>query len=267
MSLKFFRSRRPRSTQKRLPSVELIEQSGCLALALSSNTLQSAMYLQEPERLVLEYTRAMMAALLWLEPRHVLHLGLGGGSMLRFLLHFFPEIEHTVVELNAEVIETAHEHFFIPKNHEKVLIKQGDGIEFVAQNELEFDLILVDAFDGYQMVADMAREPFLHDCRQSLSPYGILSLNFWSSDPHFQQRFRAVSRVFRGQVLQLPAKPKGNIAVFGFRKTPAEAFEISRLRNRAQWLALECGVEFPEFVQRFREYNLHSPTHLEFSAP
>lgn len=258
--LAFFRKNRRR------PTVEVFDKSGALALALGSETLQSLMDPHAPERLLLEYTRAMMGALLWGEPQRVLHLGLGGGSMLRFLRHYFPQIQHTVVELYPDVIEAAHEHFFIPRTADNLQIIQGDGLEFVQTGDAEFDWILVDAFDAWQMVADMAREPFLHDCRQLLRSRGVLVLNFWRSDPHFAQRCRVVSHVFSRRCLQLPATPKGNVAMLAFKDMPLSQFAFRDLSARAEALEAHCGLEMRDFVRRLRENNTHCGTHLTFCA-
>lgn len=259
--LAFFRKNR-----RAKPAVEVFEKSGGLALALGSETLQSLMDTREPTRLMLEYTRAMMGGLLWGEPQRVLHLGLGGGSMLRFLRHYFPAMQHTVVELDADVIEAAHEHFLIPRTADNLRIIQGDGVEFVQSSEAYFDWILVDAFDAWQMVADMAREPFLHDCRQLLNPRGVLTLNFWRSDPHFAQRCRVVSHVFSRRVLKLPATPKGNVAMLAFKDMPLSQFAFADLMARAEDLENYCGVEMMDFVRRLRENNTHCGTHLTFCA-
>ena len=54
-------------------------------------TLHSLMDRRSPERLVLPYTAAMMAALLFIDaPRSVSMLGLGAGSQARFLRHYRP---------------------------------------------------------------------------------------------------------------------------------------------------------------------------------
>ena len=62
----------------------LVEQDGQLTLAFSELAVQSTMDAAAPERLVLEYSRLMMASLLFVpEPGHIGMIGLGGGSLVK----------------------------------------------------------------------------------------------------------------------------------------------------------------------------------------
>ena len=73
-------------------TVEVSEQDGIRSMHLGSDTVQSSMRLDDPSALVLSYTRAMMAFLLFRpRPAHLLMLGLGGGSLPKFVYKHFPE--------------------------------------------------------------------------------------------------------------------------------------------------------------------------------
>ena len=75
-------------------SVEVSEQGGIRSLHLGSDTVQSSMKLDDPYELVLSYTRAMMAFLLFRpRPEHVLMIGLGGGSLPKFVHSICPKPE------------------------------------------------------------------------------------------------------------------------------------------------------------------------------
>jgi spermidine synthase len=64
------------------PGIHFSEAAGLRHLHVGGRAIQSAMRLDAPDDLALAYTRAMMAALLFQpQPRDVVLIGLGGGSL------------------------------------------------------------------------------------------------------------------------------------------------------------------------------------------
>ncbi|HYS75836.1 MAG TPA: hypothetical protein VEM38_07085, partial [Burkholderiales bacterium] len=73
-------------------AIEIVEEGGVRILQIGGNAIQSAMRLAAPDRIELDYVRAMMAFLLFHpDPRDVLLVGLGGGSMARFIHQRMPQ--------------------------------------------------------------------------------------------------------------------------------------------------------------------------------
>ena len=108
--------------------------------------LQTAIDLQEPHVLRLEYGNAMFASFVFrpAQPR-VLIVGLGGGSMVHFLHHYYPETHVDVVEIDPVVVEATREWFAVD-NDEHTKIHVGDGIKFVQDATERWDAIYMDAF-------------------------------------------------------------------------------------------------------------------------
>lgn len=175
---KFLQRRRSRDSGPALPDVRVAEERGIRSLYLGSDTIQSSMRLSDPTELVLTYTHAMMGFLLCLPsaPAAILHIGLGGGSLPRFCHARLPDTRNIAVELNPEVIAVARSLFALPED-ERLRVIQGDGVQFVGERTTEFDAVLVDAFDGHDLIAEMVAEPFLHDSRQTLTENGVLVMN------------------------------------------------------------------------------------------
>src|SRR6185369_9886625 len=96
-------------------AVAVSEQAGVRFLHIGGDAIQSAMRLSKPDRLELHYTRAMMGFLLFHpKPRKVLMIGLGGGSMARFLHKAFPRLRVTALDVSPEVVAAARRHFDFP---------------------------------------------------------------------------------------------------------------------------------------------------------
>src|SRR5688572_27113654 len=109
-------------------AVYVTEKSGVRSLHIGSDTVQSSMRLARPNDLELSYTRSMMAFLLFArEPRNVLMIGLGGGSLAKFIYHRMPDARIQAVEINPQVIAIARQYFHVPQDDERFEIVTADG--------------------------------------------------------------------------------------------------------------------------------------------
>src|SRR5262249_55489323 len=74
-------------------------------LHFTNDATQSAMLLSDPDALIAQYTRKMMAFLLFNpNPEHIVMIGLGGGSLAKFCYRNLPRSRITVVEISPDVI-------------------------------------------------------------------------------------------------------------------------------------------------------------------
>ena len=91
-------------------------------LEFQPGMIQSEMLLSRPDHLLLRYARAMMCFTLFVpRPRHILMVGLGGGSLLKFCHRHLPEARITVLELRADVI-ALREQFMLPPDDARLRI-------------------------------------------------------------------------------------------------------------------------------------------------
>ena len=235
--------------------VEVRERHGVRTLHLDSDTVQSAMRVGQPDALELSYTRAMMAFLLFAPPpRSALLVGLGGGSLAKFIYRHMPETHLHVVEISRAVVEVAHAWFGLPAPCARMSITIADGAERVVRAPEAVDLLLVDAYDGRSLAGSLATESFFRAAHAALTPRGVFAMNLWSSDRAFDRNVQKIERAFAGRCLCLPAERPGNVAVFAFRATPAR-LRWSELRSHAANLQERFGLEFPRFVEGLRKMN------------
>ena len=237
--------------------VEVREKDGVRTLHLGSETIQSAMRLDAPHTLELAYTRAMMGFLLFASaPRSILTIGLGGGSLSKFLYHRLPQATQKVIEISSEVITVARRFFFLPPDDGRLVVEIGEGTQYVARCQESIDVLLVDAYDGRSLAAAFKVDGFYVAARAALSRGGILAMNLWSSDWAFDSNLQRIERAFQGRCVCLPAERPGNVIVFAFVECPR------RLRwhelNEAAG-ALEAGFELPfrQFVAGLKTMNQH----------
>ena len=236
-------------------SVYVTERFGVRSLHIGSDTIQSSMRLARPNDLELAYTRSMMAFLLFNErPERVLMIGMGGGSLAKFIYHQLPAATIDVVELDPRVVAIARQQFFVPPDDERLSVHIGDGAEWVARAGAPVDIIVLDGYDGDSQVEELATPDFYRNCRARLTPRGILVVNLWGSDRHFHEYLERIEAVFAAGTLCLPAEKPGNVIVFGFRESPGNP-NWDELEGKAAALRDRYGLEFPKFVQGLRKMN------------
>lgn len=155
-----------------------------LSLTFGSDLLQSCMKVDAPSELVLEYTRALMAfVLVHPQPARVLMVGLGGGSIVRYMQTHLPHTHLTVVEISPDVIDL-RDAFDVPPDGPTLRVVCADGAHFMRQTDLSpFDAILVDGFTAEGQPPALATSAFYRACRARLAPGGMLLINLHAAEP------------------------------------------------------------------------------------
>ena len=246
--------------------IEVRERNGVRTLHLDTDTVQSAMRVDRPDALELSYTRAMMGFLLFAPPpRCALLIGLGGGSLAKFMYRSMPETRLRVVEIKREVVDVAQKYFALPRECARLSIAIGDGAQLIGQQQEAGELMLIDAYDGRSLAASLATEAFFRSARSALSPAGVLAMNLWSSDRAFDRNVQAIERAFDGRCLCLPAERPGNVIVFAFAALPRR-LRWAELRSHAGALQERFGLEFPSFVEGLRTMNACDRVGLRMEA-
>src|SRR4249920_956089 len=115
------------------PSLTVSEERGVRYLHVGGEAIQSAMRMEDPWALALDYTRCMMSFLLFHpEPRRALMIGLGGGSLAKFFHKKLRATSIRVVELDPEVVTAARRHFALPPDGARLSVEVGDGVDALA---------------------------------------------------------------------------------------------------------------------------------------
>lgn len=249
------RYRRLRRPEYDLPEVGISEEGNIRSLHLGTPTIQSSMNLENPPELVLSYSRAMMAWLLFTEaPRHITQIGLGGGSFARWIHAFLPGTKQTAVDINPQVINIARSLFELPAENEDFQIIEADGADYVKTLSGSTDIILVDGFDGLQITDALVSEEFFRNCRKALSSDGIFVTNWWSGDKRYSRFVANLLDIFEGRVLELPAESHGNMAVIAFQNTPKET-RLDNLKKRAEKLDNTYHLSFTRMISALKANN------------
>jgi spermidine synthase len=229
------------------------EEAGVRFLHFGSDWVQGAMRLRKPDALELEYTREMLACLLWHPardwPRDVLLIGLGAGSLVKFLYRRLPRTRMQVVEIDPRMPAFARAHFGLPDDPARIAIDIGDGSRFVADTNRSFDLILVDGFDHRAKVGALDTPAFYRDCRGRLAKGGVMATNLFGNRRGFAAGVHRVDDAFDGNAIVLPPGEMGNVIVFGLESEETD-LALGPLRERARLLHDETGLNLRALLRR-----------------
>lgn len=260
--MKFLQSWRIRKPEEDNESVYISEKFGVRTLHIGSDTVQSSMRLARPNDLEISYTRSMMAFLLFNpDPRKVLMVGLGGGSLAKFIYHQLPWTRIVAVEVNPRVVAVARQFFHVPQDDERLAVVIGDGTAYLGNNELAADVIMVDGYDAESQVEALSTPGFYRDCARVLGGSGMLVVNLWGGDRSFTTCVDRIAKAFDGCVACLPAGRPGNIVVLAFKQSPGQP-AWQELRTRADSLERNYGLEFARFVLELAAMNPHDRERL-----
>lgn len=236
--------------------IEIIEKGDSRSLYFGGNVLQSTMSISAPHHLVLSYTRFMMATLLFINPpRRVLLIGVGAGSLIRFIHHHFSSCVIDGVDFSPDIIKLARGYFNLP-NSRNISLHCGDGHEFLAQLNAEtYDLILIDAFDHRGMALSVYCSDFFEHCLHHLEDNGIVSLNLWSGNEAKMDRVQTDLKRYFGSCITLPVPERGNVICLAGKSRNMTAImeqdytELSRM-------SAEFNINFRQIVKVFIKQNL-----------
>jgi spermidine synthase len=246
------------------PTIAVSDERGVRSLHVGGEAIQSSMKIGDPFALALDYTRCMMAFLLFHpQPRQGLMIGLGGGSLAKFFHRRLRATRMRVVELDPRILQTARTHFALPLDDERLEVEIGDGAEALSPECC--DLLIVDAYHDEAHVPKLASAEFYDAAYLALEPRGALVVNFMDDDPLFDQYLKRLEAAFGGAVIAMRALYDPNIIAFAFKGLPASV-EWDELRRRAMQLESRLELPFPKYVKRLRSMNRSNGRELMLSA-
>lgn len=221
----------------------LREQDGILALHFNDGSIQSEMSIDDPDALIIPYTRDVMGFLLFKPaPARIAMIGLGGGSLAKYCYRHLPQAEITVVEINPDVIALRHE-FAVPADDARFKVLRGDGAEFVKEATDRYDVLIVDGFDAQGLPPQLSSQWFYDDCSALLADEGLMVVNLWCGHTHYDDCLVRIGNSFAGCVAVVDADDGLNRIVFAV-KSAAFPPSAATIRRHARLLGSAHALNF-----------------------
>ena len=236
-------------------SVDISEEAGVRHLHFGSDWIQGAMRIARPWSLELAYTREMMAGLLlrpqtqW--PRHALLIGLGAGSLAKFIYRNLPDCHITVIEINPQVEYIARQYFKLPDDPKRLDVIIACGADYMLAGGRKFDLILADGYDPDAKAGVLDTEPFYQACRSRLSERGLFGANLLGRNKGFQGSIERIKTAFDQRAIIFPSCDSGNAVAYA---TDGKVVDVSldEMRNRATILKKTSHLDLLPMITRLQ---------------
>jgi spermidine synthase len=220
------------------------------SLHFDKRTMQSAMWIEAPNELAFGYTRCMMGFLLSNPaPNHILMVGLGGGSLVKYCYKYLPKTRITVVEIDADVI-ALRDQCMIPPDDDRLQVIHMDAVKYLDQLEHEVDVILLDGFDADGLATDLITDDFYAACKNALSQEGILVSNMWGESKDLAATISRMNTIFNNSVWWCRSIDSYNLISFAFKSVTNEFSE--NLEERAKQLDQDFRLELKKLIGRLQ---------------
>ncbi len=216
--------------------------------------VETSIDLRAPHLLQVAYTRLMFVSFLYRpQPGACLVVGLGGGAMVRFLNHFFPEVLVDVVDIDPVIVAVAEKYFGTgPRPGTRIFVE--DGFEYLRRTTERYDVIYMDAFLKPGAGTDPTGVPlrlktieFFQSLHRRLRPGGLVVFNV-NASPETESDIANIRAAFPSvDVFRIPGT--GTIVVVGSIAESKPGDRELRERARALDRRREHGFSFEGLVE------------------
>lgn len=224
------------------------EHEGSLVTVVLDGQPQSAVDLDDPQRLDFEYVQHLALCLDALTPDgplRVTHVGGAGLTLARWVQHTRPGSPQVVLEPDVALTEAVRQELPLPRGH-RIRVRPVDGLAGVAAlRDGSADVVVVDAYAGGRVPPELATLEWFREVGRVLAPAGLLLANV-ADEPGFRYaaRVAAGARAALGHVAfvglheVLKGKRFGNLVLVG----SARPLDLWTLRRATASAALPTGV-------------------------
>ena len=199
----------------------------------SSQTSQSCMYKNNPDKLVFNYTKLTFASLLVTDnPKNVLIIGLGGGTLSNVIHALYPAAKIHNVEIDPAVLKVARNYFNFIEN-DAVTSSVQDGRIFIkraAIKKQKYDWIILDAFNGDYIPEHLLTKEFFEEVKSVLAEGGVIAANTFSSSKLYEHESATYHAVFGDFINVSRANRSNRIILAGVNSMPTEAQINQRIK-------------------------------------
>lgn len=228
----------------------------CLVFTIKrADRHQTCMDLRNPRRLVFPYVRMTLGGLLVNpNPRNVLMIGLGGGTIPLVLTEMFPEAVIDIVEIDEAVVKVA-KRFFNFEETDQLKVHVADARVYTKRAALKnksYDLIILDAFTGEYIPEHLMTREYLEETKAILSGDGVLIANTFSTSDLYDHESVTYHEVMGGYFnFKMPTT--GNRVIIASNEALPSDFVLQSRAKKFSAVLHNYGVDveaFPRYMSR-----------------
>ena len=231
--------------------VKRISKNICLQFSIRRDTKnQSCINPRLPKKLIFTYVKMSMSSLLLIpNPKKILIVGLGGGTIPMAYHQLFPTAQVHSVEIDPAIKKVAKKYFGLVENSQVKIFTQ-DGRVFTKRaklNGLRYDLIILDAFNGDYIPEHLMTQEYLLENKEILSAKGLLVANTFSTSDLYDHESVTYASVFK-HVINFKRPETNNRVMFAASSIPS-AKEIMARAEKFQPILREYDVPILDYAK------------------
>lgn len=222
--------------------VIVTEENGLRTLRFEHDgARQSVVKTGDPRHLELPYAPVAFTGLsLCPEPRRILIVGLGGGTLPMFLRQYYPDATIDAVDIDPDVVFVARE-FLGFREDERMRAHVTDGRAFIEKTRQPYDMIFLDAFGSDSVPPSLTTQEFLLAVRRAIRPDGVVVGNIWG--PQFNRMYHSMVRTYQevfSDLYLLAVRGAGNMILLALPRP----LNLSRAELTARARRISTAKEF-----------------------
>ena len=178
-------------------------------------------------------------------------IGLGAGSLAKFIYRYLPDCRITVVVINPQEAVVAQQYFKLPDDPRRLDVVIDCGADYMLSGDRRFDMMLIDGYDPEAKAGVLDTVPFYQACRARLSDHGLCGINLLGRNMGFSGSVERIRTAFDGRVAVFPSCDSGNTIAFATGGEPVD-ISLDDMRTRATQLKKDTRLDLLPTLTRLQ---------------
>ena len=169
----------------------------CLSFVPPGQVTQSCTMTSKPDKLIFDYTKMVLGTLyLNKNPKKILMIGLGGGSIAKAFYTILPSVKLDIVEINPDIPALAKKYFaFQEDDRTRVFVE--DGFDFIKNSHHNsYDIVIIDAFTKDYVPPSFLTLEFVKNVQNVLKPNGVVAVNSFKNNNYYELESKLYKEIF-----------------------------------------------------------------------
>lgn len=241
------------SEQTGLDYIEVVEKGEFRCLSFGEDVPYYPMSIASPQQLTSPYLEVMTLAMIFssMVVHRVLLLGLAGGSMVRFLRYYFPNISLSVIEASAPMFDLCQKYFFLPEGDDRLRLYCADVDEMLRLKRRPKEIIFVDILPKNQPT--LVTEIFFKHCYGRFQKDGLLVSHVCLETKEAEQHYvSTLASVFQGGILGV-SLPDTTQVIVAFKEHFSLNKQLAFYQKRAREFKKITGVDLLGWLKKIKQ--------------
>ncbi len=223
-------------------------------LVFGTKVYQTIMDKNKPYKVLFEYARLMLSTLyLQKNLKRTLLLGLGGGSMVKYIKRHFPDTYLDIAEIDPMVIKVAKKYFNTPVAG-KIKAYAYDGRIFIKRVKHKYDVIMLDAFNSEYIPFHLMTQEYFKEIKKKLAPGGIVLQNIWTNNDLMKRIMSTFKSEFKYVYFAKGVSTSNAVVLASNRKVDFSRSNIMQAYRKFKNHGINYNFHFLKNLRRFDLY-------------